>query len=47
MTEQQAISYLLQENGRLRSLLQRCRNERNRQRYRAELWRNRALRKKR
>jgi hypothetical protein len=47
VTDQQAISYLLQENGRLRTLLQRCRAERNRQRYRAELWRNRALRKRR
>jgi hypothetical protein len=47
VTDQQAISYLLHENGRLRQLLQACRNERNRQRHRAELWRDRALKRNR
>jgi hypothetical protein len=44
VTDQQAISYLLAENGRLARNLQRCRAEARRQRLRAELWRQRAMR---
>jgi len=43
MTDQEAISYLLRANGRLAQQLNRCRAEARRQKERAELWRQRAM----
>jgi hypothetical protein len=47
VSDQEAISYLLRENSKLAAKLQRCRAEVYRQRHRAELWQQRALKRKR